>query len=90
MKFLMKFLKGNSEFKAMLTEILNAIKDGNKLSAENNKTLTMILAQMGQADKNDQTLISLLNNILNKINESIQNDKRNCYAAAKILPGNSC
>ncbi len=67
--------KGNSEFKAMLTEILNAIKDGNKLSAENNKTLTMILAQMGQADKNDQTLISLLNNILNKINESIQNDK---------------
>ena len=67
--------KGNKEFKALLTEILNSIKDGNKLSAENNKTLTMILAQMGQADKNDQTVIALLNMILNKVNESIQTDK---------------
>lgn len=67
--------KGNTEFKAMLTEILNAIKDGNTLSAENNKTLTMILAQMGQANKNDKTVIALLNLILKKVNESIQNDK---------------
>mgnify|MGYP001069192310 CR=1 FL=1 len=67
--------KGNEEIKALLTQILNAINNGNSLSAENNKLLTMILVQLGQADKNDQTLFELLNKILEKVTESIQTNK---------------
>ncbi len=74
-QILNEITKGNAELKAKLTQILNAINKGNKLSAENNKLLTMIPVQMGQANKNDQTMITLLNTILNKVNESIQNDK---------------
>ncbi len=67
--------KGNADLKAQLTAILNSVNSGNKLSADNNKLLTMILVQMGQANKNDKAIISILNQILSKVNESIDTNK---------------
>lgn len=66
---------GNAEQKEMLLQILNSVKKGNSLSVQNNKLLTMILVQMSKSNKNDQTMITLLNQILAKVNESIQTNK---------------
>lgn len=74
-QILNEITKGNEDIKAQLLAILNAINNGNKLSAENNKLLTMILVQLGKANQNDKLVMELLNKILAKIQESINNDK---------------
>lgn len=67
--------QGNQELKQQLLQILNAVNQGNKLSADNNKTLTMILVEMGKANQNDKEAISVLKMMLAKINEGIQTNK---------------
>lgn len=66
---------GNQEQKELMLQILDAVNHGNKLSADNNKTLTMILVQMGKADQYDKETIAILNMLLSKVNESIQTQK---------------
>lgn len=67
--------QGNEDIKALLNQILNSVKNGNNISAANNKLLTMILVQLGQANKNDAALMQILNTILEKVNESIETNK---------------
>ena len=66
---------GNQEQKELMIQILDAVNHGNKLSADNNKTLTMILVQMGKAEQYDKETIAILNMLLATVNESIQTQK---------------
>lgn len=65
--------KGNEEIAKLLNEIINLTSQGNMLSETNNTLLTEILAKIGTS--NDAEAIKLLKEILEKVTESVKNEK---------------
>lgn len=60
--------KGNDDIKAMLTQILNAVKAGNEIGVNNGKILNEILNALKNPDNSsNDTVIALLKQILDKI-----------------------
>lgn len=67
---------GNEKIAVMLDKILASINNGNELSKENNKLLTLILNKITSVEALDLDGNALLTQILSKVTESVENNKK--------------